>query len=385
MPHSLLLWTYSTRLERTLPIDAFFTRVKALADRQRFEEAEHEDNVAVGRWEPQIHDWALTLLKEGKRAQALAVLKDILPVAPFDYQAQMDFVANTDDQAAARESAQAVLNNAEDATLIDKAARFLGAREPTLAALPALPKGERGLQLILVPLPPCHVLLLTEAAKIYERITNIPVAVLRLPDPWRFAAPDRIADQRSIQQAIIAQEGPNTDFTGWTKARYESELLKNVASKDALTKFRMQAYIDKLDKRPGQYSGNLYLELFVDLVAQYRSDDIRTMYVGVTEANIFSGDTNYVFSLFQAHAGLGASILSYSMMMAKTLNEPYESRRRLTERIAKELVPASLKALDIPRPADPSDPYSYASSVARLDQKGLVLSPPVKQALDKFR
>ncbi len=109
------------------------------------------------------------------------------------------------------------------------------------------------------------------------------------------------------------------------------------------------------------------------------------MYVGVTEANIYDGDSNYVFSLFTSRKGAGASILSYSMMLAKTLGEPYQSRKRLSERIAKELVPASLKALAIPRPGDPSDPYSYSDGVARLDQKTLVLSPAVKAALDKFR
>ena len=72
-------------------------------------------------------------------------------------------------------------------------------------------------------------------------------------------------------------------------------------------------------------------------------------------------------------------------MLAESQQEEYESRRRLIERIAKELVPASLKQLGIPRPLDPGDPYSYANGVKRLDQKTLVLSGPTKDALKTFR
>jgi hypothetical protein len=78
-------------------------------------------------------------------------------------------------------------------------------------------------------------------------------------------------------------------------------------------------------------------------------------------------------------------ILSYYMMMGETLHQEYQSRRRLTERIAKELVPASLKQLRIPRSTDPTCPYSYSSGVDRLDQKTLVLSDEVKHELQKLR
>jgi hypothetical protein len=83
--------------------------------------------------------------------------------------------------------------------------------------------------------------------------------------------------------------------------------------------------------------------------------------------------------------GAEACILSYSMMLAQTLGEPYQSRKRLTERMAKELVPPSLTSLGIPRPADPTDPYSYSNGVERLAQKSLALSDSTREALEKFR
>ena len=72
-------------------------------------------------------------------------------------------------------------------------------------------------------------------------------------------------------------------------------------------------------------------------------------------------------------------------MTASMTGKRYESRKRLVERLAKQLVPATLSALGMPRPADPTDPYSYADSIERVNQKTLTLSGPTKDALDKFR
>jgi hypothetical protein len=72
-------------------------------------------------------------------------------------------------------------------------------------------------------------------------------------------------------------------------------------------------------------------------------------------------------------------------MMANMTGERYQSRKRLAERLAKQLVPPTLSTLGVPRPPDPTDPYSYADSVERVDQKSLTLSGPTRDALDKLR
>lgn len=119
--------------------------------------------------------------------------------------------------------------------------------------------------------------------------------------------------------------------------------------------------------------------MFSRILKRYRSGDARTMYVGITEANIYSGDNNYLFSYGGSKPG--ASILSYSVMRAAAFSWTSPSKRRLIERIAKELVPASLKQLKIRRSTDPRDPYSYSSGLKRLDQKTFILSDHVKEAL----
>lgn len=385
LPSSVLFWSYSTRLDRALDVAALFSNVKALVERLRYEDALRAGNVEMGHWDVQIRSWAEALLNDGRKAEALSVFQQLLATSPSDYQAHLEFMENTKDEAAARGSARTILENSEDPILLAKAAHFLGITEPNIEALPLLNKGARGLQLILIPLPPCDVLFLDEAARIYEKITDVPTKIVRLPGSWNFTKDDRVVNQKSIRETIIQNIGPAANFDGWAKKDYENALMNTVSSKSALTKFSMEAYIKKIDEEANQYLVDPYLAKFLNLIEGYRSDDRRTMYVGVTEENIYSGDANFVFSEYTTKDGLGGSILSYNMMMAKTLGETYESQRRLAERMAKELVPASLKSLNIPRPSDPSDPYSYSSGVDRLAQKGLTLSESTKAALDKFR
>ena len=71
--------------------------------------------------------------------------------------------------------------------------------------------------------------------------------------------------------------------------------------------------------------------------------------------------------------------MSYARMKATFTGE------RLTERAAKELVPASLKKINTPRPMDPSCPYSYSSGLQRLEEKTLNLSEPVKNEIERIK
>jgi len=174
-------------------------------------------------------------------------------------------------------------------------------------------------------------------------------------------------------------------LSGWTLARYQAALLKGAEGKDAFTRYSTGVFVDKLEGAPGQYAVERFLPRFLELTGPHRSTDTRTMYVRVTEANIYAGDTNFLFSLYGTTEAARGSILSYAMMRATATGEPFQSRHRLAERLAKEMVPASLKSLGVPRPADPTDPYSYSDGLDRLAQKTLILSEPTREALDKLR
>jgi len=317
---------------------------------------------------------------------ALEMMQNIIAAVGFDFEVQIKLALNARDLTIARAAATAVYDNSEDPELAAKAARYLGRSVPDIAALPALGKhASDGLHVVLIALPPCDVRLLADAAALYEKITGIAVTVLRLSEHWEFDWSGRIPDQRLIQQVIIQKRGPNVSFNGWTRDRYKTELLNTVTASDALTKFNTEQFVEKLDARPDQYDAGMYVMRLAGILDKYRLTDDHVIYVGVTGADLFAGDTNFIFGTGTSSLKGATSIVSYYRMTTNSTGERYESRKRLTERLAKQMVPPTFSTLGIARPADPTDPYSYADSVARVDEKTLTLSEPTKQALDKLR
>jgi hypothetical protein len=390
LPEAIVSWTRASVVDSGKTTDqhgatAFITTVDSVLNRHRYEQAQGLNNVEVGHWAPSIHRHAQDLLAHGRTAEAIRVLKQVIAWSPFNFEAQLEFAEHTNDKTAARDSAQTVWANAESQALIARAARLLDKTPPDLASVPALNGTYRGLRVVLVPLPPCDVRLVTQTARLFESSFDIPVTMGRLPGTWRWNPPERLYQQVGMQRMIQQATPSVVDFSGWTRERFAKE-LRAVASKGpALGRFQVERYLDETMDKPGQHDVGPHIGRLIDALQPYRSVDRRTMIVGVTGADIYTGTANYVFSGGGSVNGYAASILSYNRMMAETLGEPHESRKRLVERLTKELVPASLKLLDIPRPADPTDPYSYSNGVQRLNEKTLTLSEPTRKALDRFR
>jgi len=385
LPSEVQIWSYSGVGTATMDFQSKFESLRSLANRQRYLEAVAEGNVAMGSWGEEIHSYAMELLKKGKKEEAIGILKAVIATSPSNYRAHHDFLSNTTDAKAAENSARIIVKNAEDADIIEPALRYLNQKPKTMDSIPYLEKGERGLKVILVPLVPCDVSLLDDVAATYQKITALPVKIRRLKEPFQLGSPDRFSEQRLVQELIIRFSGENTVFTGWNRDKHLSELKIAAERKDPWTRYNVKVASEKIAKDEGQYLVDPYLQWFLTVLERYRSDDARTMYVGITSANIFSGDNNFLFSLAMSKGSNSASILSYYMMLAKNANDSRQSRQRLIERAAKELVPASLKLLSIPRSSDPSCPYSYSDGVPRLDEKTLQLSEGVKVALDGLR
>jgi predicted Zn-dependent protease len=378
LPSSIQIWAYAVSEDHAQGVAKKYGLLRSLVNRQRYHLAKAAGNVTLGAWSAEALEHAHDLLLQGKKSEALAVMQEVVTTSPNNLDAHLDLSRNTEDGARAKESARIVFENAENRELLDKAAKILGKPRPKFEDLPLLRKNETGLQLILIPLPPVNLWLLKDVAEAYSKMTGVTVKIRRLQEAWTLSAPDRISHQRVVQKALKTLTGRNLDFTGWGKTRYLEELERAVDTKSPLERYRARELIEKVDQDPGQYLANPYLAALIRIIGRYRSTDRRTMYVGITSANIYAGNNNYLFSYGTPFEG--ASILSYAVLRARGSAEP-QSRRRLVERTAKELVPASLKQLGIRRSTDPRDPYSYANSVRRVDQKTLILSRSVKEAL----
>lgn len=378
-------WIFSARRGKSDGLAGRTAIIRSLANRQRYEEARGAGNVLMGRWGAQILDHATDLLVAGKRETALAVLREVIATSPALYEAHAAYFRNADDAASRRASAQVVFENAETISLIREAADILDERLPSIADFPLLEPNEAGLQVILIPLPPVDAVFLRQAADLYEEITGVPAKIRRLPNDWQFGAPDRLQRQREAEDVLARLHGIDVDFSAWTLADYVDKLRSAFAETGAFDHYYLTRLIEDIEAGPGQILVDGYVDTLNRVLEPYRSGDRRTMYVGVTRRSIYSGDANYLFSIYHGDPGYGSSIMSYSVMLAETFGESHQSRRRLVERMAKELVPASFKALQIPRSVDPSCPYSYSGGIARTDEKSLRLSAPVVEAIEALR
>lgn len=385
LPAAVQVWIRVTNVANQLAEEPYLSSTRRVINRRRFEDAKQLGNVDTGLWSREVAQHARDLKASGKADDALGVLTQLITWAPANFEAHLDFAEHTKNEAAARASAAAVWANAEDEKLIARAARLLGRSEPRFETLPVVERGLNGLLVVLIPLPPFDLRLVEEAANLFTSSINVPVKIARLPFDWTWQTPQRVFREREVRGTIIRKTGGTFDFTGWTKDRYAKELASATAKDDPLARYWIVDFLKSFADKPGQYRVDPYLATLASSLKPIRGDDRRTMFVGVTGADIFGGDSNFVFSGTTAVNGQAISILSYARMLASSTGEPFESRRRVVQRLAKEMVPPTLKQLEIPRPADPTDPYSYSDGVQRLDQKMLTLSAPTREALDRIR
>jgi predicted Zn-dependent protease len=120
--------------------------------------------------------------------------------------------------------------------------------------------------------------------------------------------------------------------------------------------------------RDQQWDANRLLEQLA-LRLQRRKN---VVFIGITGADIYGGDSNYLFGL--APIGSGNCLFSYRRYTA-AFNQERENQRRFLGRIHKQMLSSVGFALGIPRPTDPRSARSYPNSLQDHDLKGTWLSP----------
>ena len=379
LPFSMHIWDFEVSPDKQAPFD----QLHFMINKQRYLNALKLGPRVMGDWSESVYQHAVDLLANDQKDKALEILENHIQSAPQDYKAQTQFFSITPDPNASSRSAFAVYQNAENEEFINQAAEFLDKKIISIDEFSPLIMGESGLQLILLPIPPCNPWILESSAKVFEEITEIPARVFRLDDPWVWGDFDRVSHEMEARDLIVQANGNPVDFRNWTVDRYIEELEKVVETKDALSSYPIQNLMTKIQNEPGQYFTKPYLEQLGSTLSKIRSSDTRTMYVGITEADLYSGDEGFVFSDTAGQGKTSVALLSYAMMQGVESGDP-PSRSRLSDRIGKELVSAALQQLGVRRSIDPRCPYSYATGLERLDQKTKELSPLVKRAIEKL-
>ncbi len=382
-PEGAYLWKYKVPNTFEANYDKYIATITSMAREHQYDVALKYGNVVMGRWGGPVHEFA-KLLANRNDARAKTVYKNLLQTSPSNYDAQIEYTSRIKNKEEARQSAKIVQRDAEEENLLNASAKILNIDIPSISSYPLLNAKDKGLKVILIPLPPCNPWLLSEIARTYEKITTIPVVIRRLPVNWTVPEPLRSAYRPYLEKIASNIWKTKSDFSDWPLSKLKEEIMKKAKEEGPQAVTAINQIFKKLEEVGYQWDADPIMGWLSQTIAPYFSKDPNTMVVGITELDIYSGETNFVFSVYGGLKDSPVSILSYAKMRAKLTGEN-QYRKRLTERAAKELVPASLKKLGIPRSIDPSCPYSYSSGLQRLKEKTLNLSEPVKKEIEKIK
>ena len=382
-PEGAYLWKYKVPNTFKGNYESYIASITLVAREHQYNVALRYGNVVMGRWGGPVHEFA-KLLYSRNDSRTKDVYKNLLQTSPSNYDAQMDYTSITKNQEEARQCARIVERDAEEESLLNTAAKILNKDIPAISSYQLLEEKDKGLKVILIPLEPCNPWLLDEIARTYEKITSIPVVVRRLPVNWTPPKPSRSAYRPYLEKIASNIWKTKADFSDWSLSKLKTEIMNKAKEEGPQAVTTINQIFKKMDVAGYQWDGGPIMGWLSQAITPYYSKDPNTMVVGITELDIFSGETNFVFSVFGGRKDSPVSILSYAKMRAKLTGEN-QSRKRLTERTAKELVPASLKKLNIARSMDPSCPYSYSSGLQRLEEKTLNLSEPVKKEIERIK
>lgn len=391
-PDAILVWTITDGRGTPATMEPFLGFLDQAGNRWRAELLAAAPDGAPGGapdgalvpWAEGLYAYARALRAGGHKDDALALLRRLARALPRRHAILADLAEAETAPDAARAAARTVLEQSEDAALRQRAAMVLGLSLPDLEALPVPTPDADGLRLVLIALPPCDIGLLADAARTYERITDIPTRIVRLDGTWQWGAEDRFLGQPLVLEELRKTRRLGADAGGWDRSRTIAALRAAPAGIDAMSRYTLERTAAVVAEAPAQYNAPPLLARLAERVAGLRSPDPRVMYVGVTETAIYTPGTVFAFSAISP-GPRPVGILSYAMMLGRAVEGGEPHRPRLVERLAKEMVPASLAQLGIPRAADPADPYSEADSVGRLAEKTLTLSAATRAAVEAAR
>lgn len=382
-PEGSYLWEYKIPNTFNSDHEKYIAAITLVAREHQYDVALKYGNVVMGRWGNPVHEFARLLVNKNTQV-AQKVYKKLLQTSPSNYEAQMEYTSITKNLEEAKQSAQIVARDAEEENLLNAAAKILKKDIPAISSYPLLSKKDNGLKVILLPLEPCNPWLIDEIAKNYKKITTIPVVIRKLPINWTVPEPSRSTYRPYLERIASNIWKTKSDFSDWPLSKLKDEIMKEAKNEGSQAVTNINQIFKKMGEEGYQWDADPIMGWLSQAIVPYFSKDPNTMVVGITELDIFSGETNFVFSVYGGLNDSPVSILSYAKMRAKLTGES-QSRKRLTERSAKELVPASLKKLGIARSMDPSCPYSYSSGLQRLEEKSTNLSEPVKKEIERIK
>jgi predicted Zn-dependent protease len=333
-----------------------------------------------------VFDLVDRLLNENAHQAAETYLVKGLKHYPWNLKYQMahaELLVARGDRLAASEKARLVLEYAEEADLIEQATKMLGQEAlPVIPDMSAIP-GTKDC-IVLVPLQGCAAWLLHRVQKDLSEQLALPVHIqkveMRDPGPGRdrrgfmlnFARKkilENMADPE-IKDALLQLHLTETDLQVENRLIKLLEYLTRKSGPGAVERFHA-ALADGIGKNPQWDAVELDASL-MDAIRPYARKN--TVYLGITPADIFTGQYNFLFAK--------GPVISYHRFTAAFTEEPPNQKRQITRTLTQCLATAA-DFYGLPRCTNPTCAHAYPNSLDEHDAKKASLCPACRGGFPK--
>ncbi|MBN2020736.1 MAG: hypothetical protein JW749_11000 [Sedimentisphaerales bacterium] len=338
-----------------------------------------KDNVSQRREVNDIFKLADIYAAQGDALKAGKLYETGLAIDSFrlDYQLKLaDILRDKGDANQAVERYKTVYAYAEDERIINSAKERL----QSLKVDCTRPEQEESkFKIVVVPIGEINRFFVDELMTELNRATGIRYELSEKQLP--VGEPDRTNAQRYLSMLCekIKSEKPNIKPLPDTAVNAQMEFIIGLMRKDGVKPEDINAFRTRIIEnfQVGQRNAD---RLISELKKQFGSDKKPDVdgYLGITAADIYSGDNNYLFGWAQKRFG----VMSYCRFTAGFNKEP-EHRPRLLKRALKQGISSTFFILNIPRCSNVMCVRAYPHSLSEQDLKGIELCEWCKQQLRK--
>jgi len=332
---------------------------------------------------------------EGNDEDAIRLYQKALSVDVWrlEYQLKLAKILNKrSEKSQAAEKARTVYEYAEEGSLIEEAKQFL----LELGKKPDEKMKEshtlaKNIEVIIVPIGKLNQKLLREVEESLEEKMGIQYSVSEknlnvgkidrsYVDEYLTKVVERIEVQLPQEQFKSLLSELNLSKTALESRDSKKEFIHAFFKKIGLSQEEIDQFhslVKKLENE-GQYDSE---RLLTELQKVFKATNKPTIkgYLGITEADIFTKDYNFLYGW----ARQGYGIISYQRFRSDFTEEP-PNRPRLCNRTVKQGISSSFFILGIPRCSTPTCARAYPHSLTEHDQKSIEICRWCKEQLSSL-
>ena len=342
------------------------------------------NSVRAGANAGRVFDAAHALLEDGNRHLAARYFERGLQLSPWRLEEQLAYAQVLIALGRSEEALPIVgmVDERSESDTLCNQARKLAGKDPVPTPPAPGKKPPAGPWICLVRLGSVNEVVLADSMRKLRETLGVPVLlhgdIAELGKPHRSALTQWV--KHYVQPQVVWDSAPGRQFLRTLGVSSPDDIRPAQLIKAMCDGLRGGGRDEEADKL--QTTADFYREhdkqwdasVFADYGYRAAAEALhleQAVVIGITEGDLYSEDSNYLFGM--ALTGARKGVVSYARYRADFNGEPPD-RARLVTRMHKQLLCTTGFALNVPRPTDPTSARAYPASLAEHDAKSEYMS-----------